>query len=138
MLPEKPKEIEITSIARREEIREEKKEIYEKPKEAYEEWEEDYGEDHDYYVKEEGYDEGEEEWEEAYEKREVTYEEKRVIHEEGILVVIPFYFFSFLIFIIKALLSQTAFWGIFFFCYNNLNLYMPPSYNWHLMIRHGL
>lgn len=53
MLPEKPKEIKITSMARREEIHEEKK-IHETPKEIYEEWEEDYGEDHDYYVKEEG------------------------------------------------------------------------------------
>lgn len=97
VLPEKPKEVKITSMARREE----KREIVEKPKDVYEEWEEDYGEYHDYYVKEEGYDEGEEEWEEAYEKREVAYVEKRVVHEEGILIIIPFYFFSFLIFTIK-------------------------------------
>lgn len=83
--PRKPQEVTVTSIARREEIYEEKEEIYEEPREAYEEWEEDFGEEHEYELREEGYEEGEERWEEAYEEREITYEEKRIIEEEGIL-----------------------------------------------------
>ncbi|XP_059576117.1 titin-like, partial [Alligator mississippiensis] len=80
--PRKPQEVTVTSIARREEIYEEKEEIYEEPREAYEEWEEDFGEEHEYELREEGYEEGEERWEEAYEEREITYEEKRIIEEE--------------------------------------------------------